>query len=299
MTGLPLQLSEVSLDTGSRSYEVKQKQTVAAEKARLRKATKEFESFFILQMLKAMRSTIPESSMAGGGLGKEIYTSMFDQELARRMAGRSNESIAEVLYRNLVKYIDSEDPEAVPSKPVQESKSSFDVTDDIRESKTGSGEKANREIGGFSLELRAKEIQSPVRGSGRTVSDPVLTDFGEIILDAASRYEVDPRLIHAVIMTESGGNPQAVSPKGAKGLMQLGDATAIELGVSDSLDARQNVNGGTKYLRRLLDLYKGNVKLALAAYNAGPGAVSKHNGVPPFAETRAYVDKVLALLHSR
>jgi soluble lytic murein transglycosylase-like protein len=129
-------------------------------------------------------------------------------------------------------------------------------------------------------------------------SDPILKEFGESISSAARTYKVDPKLVYSVIKAESDGRANAVSPQGAKGLMQLIDSTATAMGVSDSLDPHQNIHGGTKYLRQLLDRFDGDVKLAVAAYNAGPGAVSKYDGVPPYPETRRYVEKVLTGLHS-
>ena len=126
--------------------------------------------------------------------------------------------------------------------------------------------------------------------------------YGGLVQDAAARSGVEPALINAVIKTESAFNPKAVSSAGAKGLMQLMDGTARGLGVTDSFDPRQNVLGGAKLLRQLLDRYSGDVTLALAAYNAGPGAVDAHGGVPPFAETQAYVKRVgeaLAAYRSR
>jgi soluble lytic murein transglycosylase-like protein len=106
---------------------------------------------------------------------------------------------------------------------------------------------------------------------------------------------VDKNLVSAVIVQESGGNPLAISPKGAKGLMQLMDTTAASLGVTAPFSPWANVNGGTKYLRFLLDKFGGNERLALASYNAGPAAVEKYRNVPPYRETQEYVDSVLKL----
>lgn len=118
-------------------------------------------------------------------------------------------------------------------------------------------------------------------------------EFDHIINSCAAEFGVDKSLVKAVIHAESGYNPNAVSRKGAAGLMQLMPGTAHDLKVADSLNPSDNIRGGVRYLRFLLDTFKGNVTLALAAYNAGLGKVAKHRGVPPFDETRNYVSKVL------
>src|SRR6185503_8252149 len=106
--------------------------------------------------------------------------------------------------------------------------------------------------------------------------------------------DLDPKLGEAVIRVESAFDSRAVSDKGALGLMQLMPGTATELGVENALDVEENLRGGTTYLRSLLDRFSGDVSLALAGYNAGPAAVEKYNGVPPYPETTAYVRRVLA-----
>jgi soluble lytic murein transglycosylase-like protein len=117
----------------------------------------------------------------------------------------------------------------------------------------------------------------------------------EPIIDSLStKYGVEKSLVKAVILAESGYNPNAVSPKGAAGLMQLMPETAKDLKVNNSFDPRENIRGGVRYLRFLLDTFKGDVSLALAAYNAGLAKVSKYGGIPPYAETQNYVSRVLS-----
>lgn len=144
------------------------------------------------------------------------------------------------------------------------------------------------ENGSFATELdKAMSMES--RGAvGLNISG----DTNSLIKEAAARYQVDPRLVAAVAQTESGGNQEAVSPAGAVGVMQLMPDTAAGLGVNP-YDKRQNIEGGAKYLRQMMDTFGGDVQKAVAAYNAGPQSVKEYNGIPPYRETQDYVNKVL------
>lgn len=120
--------------------------------------------------------------------------------------------------------------------------------------------------------------------------------FADLIAKAAAKHNMDPKLLHAVIQAESAYNPHAVSSAGAVGLMQLMPDTAKRYGVVDRRDAEQNVDGGARYLKDLLALFNANLRLAVAGYNAGEGAVIKyHHSIPPYPETRQYVQQVMAL----
>lgn len=134
-------------------------------------------------------------------------------------------------------------------------------------------------------------------GGGFTPGGPhsmPASQLQNIVRTYSQANSVDPKLVASVIDAESHGDPSAVSRVGAQGLMQLMPGTASMYGVANAFDPYMNVDGGTRYLRDLLKRYKGNVRLAVAAYNAGPGAVDAAHGIPPFAETRAYVDRVVS-----
>jgi soluble lytic murein transglycosylase-like protein len=136
---------------------------------------------------------------------------------------------------------------------------------------------------------------SPSTGTGAPGPAPVApAQLDALVQQNASTWQVDPALVKAVIANESGFNANATSRVGAQGLMQLMPDTAASLGVRDPYDPAQNVAGGTRYLRGLLDRFGGNMRLAVAAYNAGPGAVEKYGDVPPYSETQNYVQNVLA-----
>lgn len=123
----------------------------------------------------------------------------------------------------------------------------------------------------------------------------IWNSLDQAIADTAERHEIDPELVRAIVKVESNFNPNAVSYKGAMGLMQLVPGTARRFGVGNVFDPGQNLDGGVRYLKHLLGLYDGNLRLSLAAYNAGEGAVERHGGIPPYAETQQYVRKISSL----
>ncbi len=132
-----------------------------------------------------------------------------------------------------------------------------------------------------------------------TNAQPTPAELNEMLAKAGTQHNVDADLLASVVHAESGGHVRAVSRVGAQGLMQLMPGTAATLGVKDAFIAGENVEGGTKYLDQLLTRYHDNIALALAAYNAGPGAVDRYHGVPPYRETRAYVARVIREFNRR
>src|SRR5664279_4110177 len=155
----------------------------------------------------------------------------------------------------------------------------------------------SKEADGSYVDVVTAEIESFAAAPQDPVASPAMPakqkDLATIVGDASARSQIDADFIASVIRAESGNNSRAVSPKGAKGLMQLMPQTASTLGVKDSFDPAENVDGGVRYLRELLVKYNGDAARALAAYNAGPHRVQQYGGVPPYRETHAYVARVI------
>ncbi len=221
---------------------------------RLKEVSRQFEAIFVRQMLQAMRKTIPEGGILQRGLQMEIYENMFDDKVAAQISERNQLGLAKLIFRQLAGKLDA-------GIPLEEILKGFD-------------------------KLKKQPANLPVQ--------PGNNSYLPIVENAARKYDLDPELIHAVIQHESGGNPMAVSNKGAKGLMQLIDSTAAMVGVQDLFNPEENIFGGARYLKQLLKQFDGDIELALAAYNAGPGNVKKYGGIPPFNETRKYVSRVVA-----
>lgn len=273
--------------------------SLEAEKVRLRKATKEFESFFNYYMLKTMRKTIPKSESGQGLLSsdnsKDIFSDIFDNELARMMSSGRNRSISDMLYQRMEKLIEagfSQGEQDVTINDLSTVKPSMDLApQEFR--------KISRESSSIKLKHEKSEpisLNRPPTMRAKS-SDEIMRKYGHHIERAARDNSLDPALLVSVIKAESNGDANAVSSAGAKGLMQLIDSTAADQGVKRVFDPRENISGGARYLRELLDQF-GDTKLALAAYNAGPGNVIKYRGVPPFEETQSYVSKVLDSLRA-
>lgn len=276
--------------------------TLDEEKKRLKMATKEFESFFTYQLMKTMRKTIPKESFGqggvfSGGMGKDIFTDMFDMQIAKDMVTDSDNSISTILYNSLEKLIEApykSGEEKMDIKPLHPDRNKMTP---LKHESTKEIQKPKKHL---PIENRPGDfhpIGNVMIKRQNVKNDEILTRYGKHIDAASKKYSLDPSLIISVIKAESNGDPNAVSAAGAKGLMQLVDSTAQDLKVRNVFDPAENIDAGSRYLKGLLDRF-GSVKLALAAYNAGPTNVMRYEGIPPFAETEAYVEKVVDSLNT-
>ncbi len=252
----------------------------AEDKAKFAQAARGFESMFINLLWKEMKNAMLDKdsedseSLSFGSDTLETYTDLsFSEELSKIGSGIG---IADKIYEFLTGG-DKLSPLTVTIpdnfRKAIENKIMPEGIDNLKKNKNF--EKIEKIAGNFIERLNTR-----------------LRSYSNAIDRASQIYNIDKNLIKAVIAAESAGKKDAISKAGAKGLMQLMDGTASDLGVRNSFDPIENIMGGAKYLKMMLDKFDDNVDLALAAYNAGPGNVIKHKGIPPFEETRAYVSRV-------
>jgi Rod binding domain-containing protein len=239
--------------------------TGVKDKTKLAKASKDFESLMTTMLIKSM--TQENKGMFGEdneGFGNDMMSVLFESQLADMITKSKGLGIAEMIYKKLT-------GENLPiTIPIKTNERPIDIKTE---------------------DNTAYSKVEPSRSSLER-----LKNYEDIIKEAAEEYGVPENIIKSVILTESAANPRAISKCKAKGLMQLMDGTAKDMGVRNVWDARENIFGGTKYLSLMLRQYNGDLKLALAAYNAGPGNVDKYNGIPPFNETKQYVARVFGYL---
>jgi Rod binding domain-containing protein len=235
------------------------------EKGKIASAAKQFESLLTSMMLKSMNKTTSGISGEEEGYGNDMFDTMFEQQIGSYISETKSLGIAEILYKKITgEEMTSEMRSKISTKiNVKNTDSTKTKVDTTRV--TPNDESLNR-----------------------------LNKYESQINEASDSYGVDKNIIKSIILTESAGNNNAVSGAKAKGLMQLMDSTATDMGVKNSFNPRENILGGTKYFAQMLRQYNGDTKLALAAYNAGPKNVEKYKGVPPFDETKNYINKVLS-----
>lgn len=236
-------------------------------KAKLQKAAKDFEAIFVNYLLQSMRKTVQKDDEGEEGkFGGEMMLEMFDQELSKNIARKSSLGFGEMLYKKMT-------GESMPKETVKR-----EIVHAIApEQKT---------------EVAIKTIFPIKKGKSTTVKNAV-EKYDDIVNRAAQKYDLDTSLIKAVMASESAGNPHAQSSANAKGLMQLIDSTATMVGVKNVWDPEQNIHGGAKYLKQLMDKFDGDVKLAVASYNAGPAKIEKTRKIPAIPETQQYVRRVM------
>lgn len=235
------------------------------QKLKIGKAAKDFETLLTSMMIKSMKESGGGGLFGEEGLGGEYFDSIFENAIAEKMSGGNGMGVAELLYRKITG----------------------------EEYKNISTMKNMPEVEQIKVKITDRHAP-PLEPSRQSVSR--LSRFENIINEASEKFGVDKNIIKSVILTESAGNEKAVSTAKAKGLMQLIDSTAKDMGVNNVWDPKENIFGGTKYLSQMLKDHNGDLKLALASYNAGPGNVEKYKGVPPFEETQNYVVRVMGYL---
>ncbi len=256
-----------------------------ADKAKLANAAKQFESLLTSMMIKSMTQTT-EGMFGDKSFGGDYYDTIFQNEISKFISEKKSLGVAGIIYKKMT----GEDLKSAPAaeiKPAVNEK--LNIKSDVNPvpaEKPASSEKLN--------------IKSDTNGIPSLTPSPTtqkrLNKYDDIIDKAAETFGVNKNIIKSVIMTESAANNKALSGAKAKGLMQLIDSTASDMGVQNIWDPKQNIFGGTKYLAGLLRKYNGDLNLALASYNAGPENVDKYNGVPPFEETQNYVTRVKGYL---
>lgn len=216
-------------------------------------------------------------------------------EMIQGLLNSGGQAAAAQRYSQLNNYVNNVNKELNPQQAMQSqlpAKGAADSFDSVLQST------ANSRFGMLLKNRAAQQVQASMFNPGLSgVNFTKRTSKSEIlgmIDELAQKYDVDPKLVQALVKQESGFNPNAKSKAGALGLMQLMPTTAQGLGVTDPMDPKQNLEGGVKYIKSLMNRFNGNVILALAAYNAGPNAVKKYDGVPPYRETQNYVRSVLS-----
>ncbi|ERP39377.1 transglycosylase SLT domain-containing protein [Chitinivibrio alkaliphilus] len=260
-----------------------------AHDARLKAVAGEFQQIFTDIMVRSMRATVPQNSLVPQSLAEDMYQQMLDSEIARLMSEQGDSSLSQGIIRQVSPELAQNHENTLSAlsrlKSEGRPRPSIERIDGPEKSQVSSGD---------TNEAGVERPSSPEKRLS-SVAAQTTAAYEHIIGMASQEFAVDKNIIAAIIHAESSGRPRAQSPAGAKGLMQLMDGTARDMGVQDSFDPVDNIRGGTRYFKKMYERYEGDLSLALAAYNAGPGNVDRYGGVPPFGETLRYIDTVKGL----
>jgi len=239
-----------------------------SEKQKMAEVSKQFESLLTSMMLKSMNQTSGGGMFGESSFGGDFFDSIFQFEIADKISKGTGLGVADQIYKRLT---------------------GENLSTEVLNTKLEVIKKPPK------IEVTSSNLETPVvKPSNQSLNR--LSKYEDIINHASDTYGVDKNIIKSVILAESSAKENAVSTANAKGLMQIIDSTAKYLGISNVFDPKENIMGGAKYLSELLRKYNGNLKFALAGYNAGPGNVDKYNGIPPFTETQTYVKRVTGYL---
>ena len=259
-------------------------------------AAKKFEAIFIQKMFNEMVKTTDMAKSFGKGSGGDFFKDMFLINISEDVTKHSPIGLADDIMRQFKGRF--EEP-GKDGNDVDDEKKIRNIaeSDYLRKLVYAGSEVGSQKSEGLkSSNLQTLKSLDPIINNSVIQIPKIQFDdvekYDHIIEFNAEKFGVDSALVKAVIKNESNGDYKAESKKGAKGLMQLMDSTAEELGVTNSFDPYQNIKGGVSYLKKMLDMFDNDVEKAIAAYNAGPGNVKKYDGIPPFKETQNYVEKV-------
>lgn len=252
------------------------------QKEKLAKAARDFETMMTSMMVKSMFESNGGIFGDESNSGASMFDGFFINELSAKIS-QGNMGIAQSIYQNMTS-------EKLPDNPLYRKIIKF--RDEMRKIQKEENPIENSLSYNNPLKVTSDNNVIPIKPTNTSLAR--VNQYDEIIKQASQKFGVDENLIKSVILAESAGNSKAVSSAKAKGLMQLMDGTAKDMGVRNPFNPEENIIGGTKYLSFLINKFNGDLKKAIAAYNAGPGNVEKYDGIPPFRETKNYVNRVLA-----
>ena len=275
-----------------------------AQKEKIANAAKEFESLLTSMMLKSMTKTT-NGMFGSSSYGGDDFDMLFQNQIASFISQRKSLGIADILYKKITGEDMNSNINEIKNEPLNKLINNPSIEkppDSVKKITTDNTKQSIKPAEPTPLNQEKKtenktnsNVLPSISPSKKALER--LSQYQNIINNASNLYGVDKNVIKSVILTESAAKEKAVSGAKAKGLMQLIDSTANDMGVKNIWDPKQNIYGGTKYLAEMLRKYNGNLNLALASYNAGPGNVDKYGGIPPFEETKNYVKRVVGYLN--